>query len=95
MLHGFLWAISSEVVLVSQPPALSFSICPNPRCAEHLPKIPTDRRLKSRCFVALLDLSQAAQQRRNRQPLREHGEGNDAKGNHYDEIAPRKILRQR
>ena len=42
----------------------------------------------------LLCLSEAAQQRGNRQALRKYGEGYDGKGKHNNHVVPWKVLRQ-
>jgi hypothetical protein len=44
--------------------------------------------MRFRSFTALLYLSEAAQQRGNRQALRKHGEGYDGKGNHNNDVTP-------
>lgn len=45
--------------------------------------------------MASVDLSQAAQQRGDRQPLSEHGKGDDGKGDRDDGVVVREVIRQR
>ena len=42
--------------------------------------------------MALFELSQAAQQRRDRQPLREHGKGDDSKRDSDNRVVVRNVL---